>query len=603
MSNIERRKFSAFKLFYDEIIYKENVNVSYSKIKRNVKKIKELITDIRKTNKSNIELYNDKLERINKRLKLQLNYMYEANSNVFKYYLSLYKINVLVSNDSVSEMPFIISCSFYEDYRLDGKNIEKLEDDKNLVPLFSSGEKRDIRENAKEIDILSYFLSVINDLPNASKYKRMVDKINTILAFRPNYKESHYDFCSRIDGLKKSLVRMIKRNEVKARENGDYKLISNIMHIAYRKKFINWEDEIIPLLNNKIDEIYEDSSYTVETLIESTLTNNMPFDLYDAITKELLEEKEKYDKQFNECKFKPIIIKDSSYLAKDREVLINDYYDLRLQIDFNKVSTYEEYVDVAINFYKVSEDIVKQLFNKNIFDAINSDLFNRDNNVSSSLIVKLYNLYNPKLILKKYLSIKKEFEKMLDNRDFEFKHKYNSLLMDRKVNLNLHVIIPNEDIINTKLNDKKMEFIANNIEMQYESLSKDYDTRDYDLKVIADGLNIKDLVTLYNLIKRNVMEGNFGEPNKYQKIKLKKVQKFICELIFELLKKKENVSLHDICINYLKDDVYFEGIKKDDDIVNKEDNVNKFNEVQSKFIIKSKWFKLCNKYKVKNVGR
>ena len=209
MSNIERRKFSAFKLFYDEIIYKENVNLSYSKIKRNVKKIKELITDIRKTNKSNIELYNDKLERINKRLKLQLNYMYEANSNVFKYYLSLYKINVLVSNDSVSEMPFIISCSFYEDYRLDGKNIEKLEDDKNLVPLFSSGEKRDIRENAKEIDILSYFLSVINDLPNASKYKRMVNKINTILAFRPNYKESHYDFCSRIDGLKKSLVRMI----------------------------------------------------------------------------------------------------------------------------------------------------------------------------------------------------------------------------------------------------------------------------------------------------------------------------------------------------------------------------------------------------------
>ena len=44
-------KFSAFKLFYDEFVYKENINVSYLKVKR-------YIDSIRKYTKSTITSIN-----------------------------------------------------------------------------------------------------------------------------------------------------------------------------------------------------------------------------------------------------------------------------------------------------------------------------------------------------------------------------------------------------------------------------------------------------------------------------------------------------------------------------------------------------------------
>ena len=39
-------KFSAFKLFYDEFVYKENINVSYLKVKRYIDSIRKRLRDI-----------------------------------------------------------------------------------------------------------------------------------------------------------------------------------------------------------------------------------------------------------------------------------------------------------------------------------------------------------------------------------------------------------------------------------------------------------------------------------------------------------------------------------------------------------------------------
>ena len=41
-------KFSAFKLFYDEFVYKENINVSYLKVKRYIDSIRKYTLYIRR---------------------------------------------------------------------------------------------------------------------------------------------------------------------------------------------------------------------------------------------------------------------------------------------------------------------------------------------------------------------------------------------------------------------------------------------------------------------------------------------------------------------------------------------------------------------------
>ena len=60
----ENKKFSAFKLFYDELIYKKNPNISYYKIDRNIKNIDEIVHYIIKTSTKDSKLYTLKLNII-----------------------------------------------------------------------------------------------------------------------------------------------------------------------------------------------------------------------------------------------------------------------------------------------------------------------------------------------------------------------------------------------------------------------------------------------------------------------------------------------------------------------------------------------------------
>ena len=60
------KSFSAFKLFYDELIYKKSTSISYYKIERNINKIKEIVHCVLKTPISDEKYYMIKLERNHK---------------------------------------------------------------------------------------------------------------------------------------------------------------------------------------------------------------------------------------------------------------------------------------------------------------------------------------------------------------------------------------------------------------------------------------------------------------------------------------------------------------------------------------------------------
>ena len=117
------KRFSAFKLFYDEFIYKKNNSVSYALIERNIDEIRKIVLDIRKTPKFNVDSYMEKLNRLNSRLKEQLEAILKANIGFFDFYLIIYKNHNVLSNEKAKDLPFVISCSFYDDYRLDNKTI------------------------------------------------------------------------------------------------------------------------------------------------------------------------------------------------------------------------------------------------------------------------------------------------------------------------------------------------------------------------------------------------------------------------------------------------------------------------------------------------
>ena len=54
----EMNNFSAFKLFYNEIIYKDNSSINYYNVKRNITEIRNIVLVIRNVPKNNINLYN-----------------------------------------------------------------------------------------------------------------------------------------------------------------------------------------------------------------------------------------------------------------------------------------------------------------------------------------------------------------------------------------------------------------------------------------------------------------------------------------------------------------------------------------------------------------
>lgn len=609
------KKVSAFKLFYDEFVYRENSNISYALIERNIEKIRELTLELRKTSKVDVDFYMVKLDRANSRIKEQLNEMYKANVALFEYFFLLYKSCMEMCNDKVSDMPFLISCAFYEDYRLDNKTAEELESSPYVVPKFTSLEKKEIRNDAKGMTKLEYFVKKLSNSENVSQYTKFIDKARAIMNTKPTINESHNDYFARGENFLKDFDVICSRLEEKAKLNGDYEIVSDYMEVVFRKKFNDWSVELKKVALEYLDKNYKKMKESNEIKGCFNLANDISFESFKDLTEDLIQEKEKYMKLFENGKFSPVEIMDDTYISKFKENLINSFFDKRYINSLNDDSSVMEYVDRTIDIYNLAEDLGNQIFERIMFDASHSPSLKRNNDVRSAIITKIYDLYNPIYLLALFEKAKNGFESLLANNSSKFIKDYNAKLTEKKLQYDFHGPLPTMKSIKTKILDRRKEFIVEHCitELKSRDLLESYDTRNYDLEIVAKDIEINEMITLYDQIKYKVNTFDYSSLYFYNKEialdgyekqeTLKAAQEFVVKDICSKLK-INNLSANemkeryrDICYGYFNEECLFVSDKEEIEV---NDNLEFFYKVRDKFIQSSKWNEFLTNNKIKS---
>ena len=103
--------FSAFKLFYDEFVYKKSSYVSYAKVEENLFRIGLLLNEVRHFSKLDVKAYMKKLNKATKDMKFELEEILVNNKHLMEYYRLLYNsiIDFNYLNSLITELVY----SFY----------------------------------------------------------------------------------------------------------------------------------------------------------------------------------------------------------------------------------------------------------------------------------------------------------------------------------------------------------------------------------------------------------------------------------------------------------------------------------------------------------
>ncbi len=546
---MEKVRFSAFKLFYDEFIYKSNQFVSYAKVDKNINTIRDLVSSLRKYSIINIKKYMKFLTETNKKLKSELDEMYKTNKALFDLYYLIYSSRVEYSNDKVEDMPFIISCAFFEDYRLDNKSVEELERSSYAIPKYSTLEKKTIRDNALGLSKLEYFIKIIKDF-GKEKYDFFIEKANIIVNIKPKYNESREDYLKRAldnsDWFKDCFNRLYEMMV----KTDDYVYVSELMEIAFRKRFFDWLDKYDELMSEYFNGLFDCMENSHEIKRYFNKGNEISYDEYLKLADEIYNEKLKLEKIYECGGFHPVKYKEDDYFTRFRESVVNSYFDNRFLLNIYEDDSVLEYADKTIELYSLAEDLENEIYDYYLFLASHSMNLGRCSDAKTSIILKLYDLYNPKDLLYKYESVRSYFDRVIRNKDLEFKKEYDNLLFEQRKYYAYEGVIPTMKAVLIKFQSRVKAFILDNYETELCSLSDDYDTRDYDLSVLIDELDIEDIKEIYGTIKANISEERIGIVQKFVVTALIKKVYTSADLDYSLY-------YDEICKNYLKEERVF----------------------------------------------
>ncbi len=546
---MEKKYFSAFKLFYDEFIYKSNQFVSYGNVDSNIDKIRDLVSLLRKYSIINIKKYMTFLSDTNKELKKELDTMYKLNKPLFDLYYIIYSSRVEYNNDKVEDMPFIISNSFFEDYRLDNKTVEELERSNYVVPKYSTLEKKNIRDEAVGLTRLAYFVKLIGEL-EASKYKEFLNKANIVINIRPKFNEAKEDYLKRVkDNIAwfqddfHNLYNLMAKTD-------DFVLVSEKMEIVFRKRFFDWLDNYDNLIEEHFEELYSFMENSHEIKRYFNKGNEITYDEYLRIADEVYNEKLKLEKIYECGGFKPVKYKDEDYFARFRESIVNSYFDNRFLLNLYEDDDVKDYAQKTMELYSLSEDLENEIYDYYLFLASHSKRLGRCSDAKTAIILKLYELYNPKELLYKYESVRSYFDRVIRNKDLEFKKEYDNILFEQKKYFAYEGVIPTMKAVLIKFQNRVKRFILDNYKEQIMSQSSDYDTRDYDLNILIDELEIDDIKDLYSDMKADSGDSYLAE-----------IQKFVVTALIKKVYTNDDLdySLYydEICKNYLKEERAF----------------------------------------------
>ena len=598
----EKNNFSVFKLFYNEIIYKDNSSISYHNVEHNIQEIKRIVITMRNTPKNNYDFYNIKLNRAKKRIKYHLGKITEYNNDIYKYFYLLYKTKCNSDLANEEDMPNILANSFYEDYKIlkDGSY-----ETNNVIPRLSSLEKKQIRDDTKNISGFTYLVKLLESSDNKFLYNVFLKKISFIFNIKPLYEESYDDYIARTDKVINLYTHLFKRLERKAKYSDDYELIKEHMNVACRLKFEDWTSDIKNLLATHFNKVYEDSKNDLALKEIFNHSNDITYQRYCELSNILELEKENLMANFESNNFVKINTNDQSYTIRFKENLINNYFDYRYRNNIDSKSSVEMYVKRALELYELSFDLANEIFERLMFDSSHSPSLMRNNDVNSALLTKIYDLYNPIYLMGIYQTAKNDFDNLLNKHDKEFIERFNKELNTSKMEYNYHGPIPNMENIKNNVLNRRKEFIIEHCITDLKSIDifRNYDTRNYDLNIMAEGLTNGELVNLYADIKDKINNFDFSSMHLFDKllgkkdelekdILLKAAQEFIVKLIynnldFKLSNQDEiDNKYRDICYGYLNENILF--IEHSSEVDNKK-KFTEFLEARNGFREVSKW--------------
>ena len=547
--------FSAFKLFYDELIYKKNSYVSYAKIDMQIEDIKVLVSSVRKFSKIDQKLYMNNLKKCNKAIKEDLEVILKNNKPLMEYYYLMYKSRLEICNDKLDELPFILSNSFYNDYRIDDKSIMDLELSSNTIPKYSSIEKKCIREMASKYTRLEYFVSLLKSSSNVKKYNTFLEKINLVFTLKPLYNETHFIYFKRVESLCEGLDSYYKKLETKAKESDDYEEITLKMRIAYRKKMDDWQVGIKEMVAEYFDYLFNTKENDLEIKSHFNVANELSYSSYLEVLKEIKDEKDHLEKLADRGVVEPVKYYGDSYLLRFREVIINSYFDKKYYAKLIPGDV-DSYVDYAINLYSLARDLEDSVLDYYLYLASHSRRLQRNNDVKSAIITSLYELYSPYKSLDRFEAIREYFATQLAKEKNDFKNKYNTELLNRRIEYGFKGMIPNINAIKTRLNERCKVFVIENCLENITNMDQTglYDTRNYDLEVLCSRLNIDELMDLYMRLK--AVFANFPDSHQIP-------QRFMAEVLYNRLDYHDDDDeakmerLKTICSSYLKEEALF----------------------------------------------
>ncbi len=609
-------KISIFKCFYDEYIYKNNYLYANTTSGSYLDRIKEIVHSIRIYPKYNKNNYQNKLDNYHRIVKEQLDSLFKVNRDLFEYFYLLLKSKKNVFNDKVEDLPFLISSSFYDDYRIDTKSIEEFLTSSFIIPRYSSLEKKNIKAIANSKTKFEYFIGLLKDSSNYQLYEKFIHRANHMFILKPIIGETRGEFKNRLKNEIADFEYNYKSLEENARLSDDYEIISELMFVAYHIKFWKWEEAIKEIVEEFYNDQYDKYLNDEEIKKYFTITNNISFESYIEIVNDLIAEKNKLMEDFDNGTFNNVSYANESYIYRFREMIINFYFDSRFKSNLNNKSTVEEYVDRAIELYTLSNDLIERIVDRVVYQSAHSPELKRHNDVNSAIIDKIYDLYNPVYLLKRYDDARLEYKRLLDDNSNIFINKVNILLANKKNEYDFHGPLLSMKAIKEVIKIRKRDFIIENAItdlVSYDGLGN-YDTRNYDLNYFARDLSIDDIVSIYQIVIDKIDKYDFSKiyflgeeleknikANDYEALTMiKAAHTFAVSQIYDKLKLSANnplekeKQLRDISIKYLG--VEFVDLNNN----NEDDSLLTFNENKNSFNQKSKWLELLDSYKIKN---
>ena len=577
-------KFSSFRLFYDEFIYKKNILIHYDKIEGNINKIRELLFSLLSTNEKDKEMYKKTLNVIRTGIRKELEEILEKEPYLFELYYEMYKDNV-DSKEKISDLPFVITCSFYEDYKLGGNKA-------NRISRYTSKDKKKIRDEGKSLGVLLYFISLLNER-DQEQYNRLIQLLTTYYNKNINMTLTYLENQEIFNKDKDNIIRTLKRDMEKAKIGLDYQYFTDKLDIAFRIKNKPIEELIEEELDNFFTNKYQDALKDDQVLLDSSLYHVIDVDTLNEFIEEENSKFIEYEKEYEANK--RIYFKNSRFVKDLYQELVKYYFNSRLKIYEYEKYNMQQVVSSLIQLDRLSKELPDRLLKYKLFKASYSDLLNRDKNERYIIVNTIYELYSPYKILDRYEKDRKELNKVIDTLGTTFKNNLEYELLTN--NIDIYPLITKNDILEN-LKSIEYNFIHTNYRDNLISKSELYDTREYDLLVIDEDLSIKDMITLYESIKKEIKELEIDNSELFQNLLINYVAHSIIKkknIVYDKTDKElEESILKDISLEYLNTN-YVDGVVIDK--ISKTRRKNEFLILFEEYKNNSAFNKLKGKYK------